>query len=282
MSITSQIQPDKIEQIIRECAETYIMPRWKKLHDHEINTKTGPNDLVTAADIETEAALTAYFRKEFPGCAVIGEEAVSREEVDMDALLATPPELMWVIDPVDGTWNFASGSEIFACMVAAVYKGETIMSWIYDVPKGRMATAVKGAGATFNGAETRTSPRFELDELHGYAGRMFAPKHIRQIWEGKEQDVATLGGIRCAGHSYLRLARGLVDFHIYTKIKPWDHLPGALLVREAGGCVYSWDRSPYGLVNTGPGLLIAANEPAWANVHRFFLEPTLEQMNAEN
>ena len=84
--MTLDISPEKIETIIRETSAKYIIPRFQTLKDHEVDTKTGPEDLVTAADIETEIALTEIFEKELPGSVVMGEEAVSRGEMAIETV----------------------------------------------------------------------------------------------------------------------------------------------------------------------------------------------------
>ena len=88
--------------------------------------------------------------------------------------------------------------------------------------------------------------------------------------------MATVGGIRCAAHSYMRIARGVVDFHIYTKMKPWDHLAGDLLVREAGGVVKTWNSESYDPNRGEEGLLIAPNEQSWNELYDMFLLDVIE------
>ena len=271
-----QIDPKKIETIIRDVSAKHIIPRFQSLKEEEIDTKTGPEDLVTAADIETEYALTEIFQKEFPECVVMGEEAVSRGEVSIEDTFDQKPDLLWVIDPVDGTFNFAHGIPIFACMVALQYKGETIMSWIYNVMKDEFAYAEKGQGATYNHQPISVSAPKPTEDFHGFAGRIYAAKSIRKIWQEKEQYVATVGGIRCAAHSYMRIARGVVDFHVYTKNKPWDHLAGELLIRESGGVIKTWAGEKYNPRDCESGLLIAPNETSWNELHDLFIKDVME------
>ncbi|MCB9964221.1 MAG: inositol monophosphatase [Rhodospirillales bacterium] len=273
--MSHRVSPYQIEQIIRELSAEHIIPRFRHLREEEIMTKSSPTDLVTAADIEMEEALIPILADQIPGSFVLGEEMVSRGAVDLDRVIASPPEYLWVVDPVDGTWNFAHGSEIFACMVALLYRGEPVMSWIYNVMKDEFAVAEKGQGASYAGHPLRTAPAKPLESLHGYVGRYYAPKEIRKIWEEKEQHVATVGGIKCVAHSYLRIARGVVDFHIYAQTKPWDHLAGDLLVREAGGAVKRWNGSPYHISDGQKGLLIASGEEVWENIQQLFLRELL-------
>lgn len=271
------INPEKIKTIIREASEKYIIPRFQSLKDHEIDTKTGPEDLVTAADIETEIALTDIFKKEFPGCEVMGEEAVSRGDMSIKSVFENEPKMLWVIDPVDGTWNFAHGSPVFACMVALRYKGDTVMSWIYNVMQDKFAFAEKGQGATYAGKILNINrPAKPLEEIHGYLSHIFAPKDVKAVWAHKAQHIATAGALRCAAHSYMRLARGLIDFHITTKEKPWDHLAGDLLIREAGGIVKTWDGEPYHPTHYREGLLSTFSQDQWDILYDHFIKDVID------
>ena len=271
------ITPEKIETIIREEAAKHILPRFRSLKEEDVATKTGPNDLVTLADIETEYALIERLEREFPGSKVIGEEGVSRGDVDLKKILTNPPDLLWVVDPVDGTWNFAHGSEIFGCMVALLYKSETVMSWIYHPTHDKFATAESGQGATYAGKKISTARPRPLEELHGYISHMFASKEMKDVWQHSMQYISTAGSMRCAAHSYMRLARGLVDFHISTKTNPWDHLAGDLLVREAGGVVKSWDGEAYHPEHYRQGLLSACHPDVWDMIHTHFVREVMRE-----
>lgn len=116
------IDPEKIADYIREVAADKIVPRFQQLAEHEISTKSGPSDLVTIADLEAEEDLTQIFEDILPSSHVVGEEAVSKETVDM-GILASEPGYIWVIDPVDGTNNFAGGRPKFGTIVALVHGG---------------------------------------------------------------------------------------------------------------------------------------------------------------
>lgn len=271
--MTLNISPERIETILQEAAATHILPRFKSLKNHEISEKTGPQDLVTAADIETEAMLTDILTDEFPGSIVMGEEAVSRGEMDVAKIFADPPELLWVVDPVDGTWNFANGIETFASMLALQYKGETVMSWIYNVMKDEFAFAEKGQGAAYAGEAIRSASHKLLAQSQGYASGYHTPKEIVAHWNRKEKEVDTIKSVRCVAHTYIRLASGQMDFYLCSHAQPWDHLAGVLLLSEAGGIARRWDKAPYapGTMD-GIGLLLASNEQSWSDLHDLFLK----------
>src|SRR4051812_801433 len=137
-----KIEVDQISALLRECAARYIWPRFKALGQEHIFTKSGPNDLVTIADRETEAALDVALTKMFPDALVIGEESISAGQKKVD-VLHDREKTIFVTDPVDGTWNFVHGSPDFAVMLACVIRGEVRYGWIYDVPADRMMVTEK-------------------------------------------------------------------------------------------------------------------------------------------
>ncbi|MEW5727646.1 MAG: inositol monophosphatase family protein, partial [Pseudomonadota bacterium] len=134
--------PEAVSAIIREVAEAEILPRFKNLRASQIREKK-PNQLVTEADEEAEKVLARRLTALLPG-AVVGEESVEHDPRLMDALGRPGP--VWVIDPVDGTANFAHGRPRFAVAVALVVDGGTVAGWIHDPVPNRTIVAVKGQG----------------------------------------------------------------------------------------------------------------------------------------
>ena len=128
---------------IREVADTEILPKFRALADDEIIEKR-PGDVVTVADRLAEQALTRIFRAANPDCLVVGEEGIYADPTPLKALPTA--DLAWVIDPIDGTRNFASGSPDFAVMVAEVRSGVTTRGWIWQPQFGRGYVVERGAG----------------------------------------------------------------------------------------------------------------------------------------
>lgn len=269
----SRINPEKIATIIREVAADKIMPRWQKLASHEVDTKTGPTDLVTIADIEAEEDLTRIFKDILPGSYVVGEEAVSKKQIDM-GLLATQEGYVWVIDPVDGTLNFANGEERFGTIVTLVKGGEVIQGWILDPPKDVMSMAEKGAGVEMAGVR-KSYPVMDtpLNEARGFISRKFLPAKMRDELKPVLQD--EFGNIEtylCCAHEYTDILKGEALYSLYSRIRPWDHLTGAFMAVEAGGYVRKWDKSPYTPADQRGGLLCAPNEEVWDVIHGHLLK----------
>ena len=128
----SSVNLENVAEILKECAEKYILPRYKTLADHEISSKSGPRDLVTHADIDVEEHLKRVLPDLLPGSIVIGEESVSSGRASLD-ILKDITQSIWVVDPVDGTHNFVHHKSEFGIMLACVVNGVTQYSWIYDV-----------------------------------------------------------------------------------------------------------------------------------------------------
>src|SRR5258706_1538626 len=111
------IDVERVDRIIREVARTEIVPRFRMLRAGDIREKS-PGNLVTAADMASEAALTRRLGEILPGAVVLGEEAAAEDEGLFGLLAGDAP--VWIIDPVDGTINFAHGRPGFAVIVALV------------------------------------------------------------------------------------------------------------------------------------------------------------------
>src|ERR1700712_119446 len=118
------------------------MPRFRGLVPKRTREKTSRQDLVTDADEAAELAITAALSKAFPGCVVVGEEARERDPSLLDAL--AEPDLAFVIDPIDGTKNFASNLPLFGVMAAVLRRGEIMAGIILDPVEDDWALALRG------------------------------------------------------------------------------------------------------------------------------------------
>lgn len=251
-----------IADIVRDVAATEIVPRFRNLAAGDIREKR-PGDLVTIADEAAEQALTRRLSALLPGSLVVGEEAVAADPAVLDLLKSDRP--VWVIDPVDGTMNFAKGHEGFAVILALVQHGRTLGGWLHDPLTGRMAVAEQGSGTWLDGTrlQVRRVTHRPLGRLHGLAGANAHRKKLEaHVGEGRLLD--RIGALRCAGQEYLTLLTGEADFSVYRRIMPWDHAAGALMYQEAGGhaalLTNGEDYSPAALEG---GLLLASDFDVW-------------------
>ncbi|GIF09413.1 inositol monophosphatase family protein [Actinoplanes siamensis] len=256
---------DQVSGLIREVAQTVVLPRYQKLAADEVHQKA-PGDLVTVADQEAERALTRGLTALLPGSVVVGEEAVAADPAIRDRIGAGGA--VWIVDPVDGTNNFAAGRSPFCVMAALVRDGETVAGWILDVVDDRMTVAERGSGAFRDGVRLKTradSPA--AAGLSGVISRKYLPEDLRDQVDAHGGALGGYsGGRHCAGYEYPAVVTDVQQFALFWRILPWDHAPGTLIVREAGGVARHLDGSDYRPVHQRRGMLVAANPDIWQTV----------------
>ena len=256
----------QVADILEAVAREIIVPRWRDLAHGEIREKS-PGDLVTVVDEESEARLEAELMTLLPGSVVVGEEAASADAAVLDRLDGGAP--VWIIDPLDGTANFAAGNERFAMIVALAEKGRTVAGWIHQPIAGRTGWAVAGEGTVVDGARARVAAPVPLAEMRGYVS---GPKYSGPHWPklSRLRDAMASGrNLRCSGIEYLDLAAGAAHLCVPYRLNPWDHAAGVLMHAEAGGYSALIDGRDYTpLIHEG--LLIAApDEASWQTVRDY-------------
>ena len=282
------IDPETVKRFVEETAAEEIMPLFRRLADHEIREKEG-GELVTAADIASEARLTRLLQDYLPGSQVVGEEATAERPEVLDLVRGADP--VWLIDPVDGTGNFAAGRRTFAVMVALIREGDILASWIHEPNLARTAVAESGGGAWIGGRRLRAASAVPLSDMRGtlHAGS-FGPAELRRRIQRVRKSLGAIPSLSCAGAEYVRLAAGSFhyglfpdkapenedagEFHytLFTKMMPWDHAPGVLLFTEAGGRARTFDRQIYDPSRRDtPGLLMAPDEASWEALYDVLL-----------
>ena len=255
--------PDKIAAVIREIAQIEIVPRFRMLAQEDIREKK-PGDFVTVADLAVERALTARLKDAAPGSVVLGEEAAHEDPTRFKLLGEAAP--VWVIDPVDGTANFARGAPGFGVIVARVEQGVAVAGWIYDPLADEMVTAVRGGGAWSGAARLAVDASAEPRPMVGAAyGRTLAGARASKLLE----ESGRIGGVRnlgCSALEYIRVAEGAAHFSLHSRSLPWDHAAGMLIVAEAGGVARFLDGSAYDPRIADRAVLAAASSAAWETV----------------
>lgn len=264
------IDTKKIEDIIRHVSATEVYPRFKNLAAGDIREKN-PGDFVTVADEASEKAFTALLSEALPGSDVVGEEAVSKDKAVLDKLKAGKP--VWVIDPIDGTYNFSHNRSKFGILIALVQNGVTQYGFAYDVPGNRMAVAQKGAGAFIDGAKLQIdqTPKSLSDmTLHGGGAQAWHFDPIRP-------DFKDVINIRCSLHDFMDFYTNTIDGIVHlNKATPWDHAANILITQEAGGYVgIGVDDIPYDPTYFGPTFLVAAANKA---TRQKILDATYEKL----
>jgi fructose-1,6-bisphosphatase/inositol monophosphatase family enzyme len=259
---------DAVSALIRAAAAEHILPYFEKLEAGQIEEKA-PGDLVTVADLRTEQALTPALTALMPGSLVVGEEAVAKDRHVLDRLAGAGD--VWVVDPVDGTANFAAGLPLFACMVGLIRDGVVIAGWIHDPVKNVMAVAASGAGAWSDGKRMSVAPPAQPEQMSGSLAFRFGNRQLVRKIAGRSNLVGSVFSFRCAGQEYLALSSGRAHFALYHRLMPWDHAPGSLLHQEAGGYGRRLDRSPYTPRLHDGGLLLTPDEESWNALHEVLI-----------
>jgi fructose-1,6-bisphosphatase/inositol monophosphatase family enzyme len=272
-----KVDVEAVAALIADVAATEIQPRFRKLAAHERREKA-PGDIVTIADERAEAALTPRLLDLAPGSIVIGEEAAAKDPELVRRL--SRDQVAWIVDPVDGTANFAEGKADFCSMVALVRGDELVASWIHLPTTGQTALAEHGAGARFDG-QVIPKLRPHANRPTGVlgVGKRSNPALFERT-RALYRHVKQVGSLRCAGREYLRLARGELDFVMFGRAWPWDHAPGVLLVAEAGGVGSHGDGSPYrpSETLTAPGVLTTRSPQVWRWIlDRLYPDQSTEQ-----
>ena len=249
--------PDEKIASLRAVAEEAARRAGKVLAERFTSARTiefkGGIDLVTDADKAAEAVLLSYLRGEDPHHAILAEESGA----------SAGEGLRWIVDPLDGTTNYAHGVPHFSVSVGVDGPEGLMAGAVFDPLRNELYSAGRGLGATLNGVPLRTSAATRLDRA------LFAfgfPYDVHEMPEGPvalvSHFVRRARGMRRFGSAALDLAyvaAGRYDGYFEFGLKPWDVAAGALLVLEAGGAVEHLDGAPLDVqradvVASAPGL----------------------------
>jgi fructose-1,6-bisphosphatase/inositol monophosphatase family enzyme len=257
--------------ILSQAAEAEIRPRFRALAKGDIRTKADANDLVTEGDEAAERFIRKEVAAQFPDALFIGEESVAADPALLHKL--ADADLAVVVDPIDGTFNFASGVPLFGVMAAIVSGGETVGGIIYDPMGDDFVMAEKGSGAWQTGGHQpairlKARGADALEAMTGMASTGFLARDRRARVMANLAKVAFAANYRCAAHEYRTFAAGNVHYLMYNKLMPWDHLAGTLISQEAGAYAARFDGSPYLPHHVDGGLLLAPDLDSWEMLRR--------------
>lgn len=250
----------QVTELMREVGRDEVMSRFRNLASHEVEEKSA-GELVTVADRESELRLNAGLSRILPDAGIVGEEACAADPAVMDRLTTG---LNWLIDPIDGTGNFAAGKPPFAVMVALVDSGIIEAGWMLDPLSGRLCHAARARGASVNGDKVAARTTGVMPPIAGLSLH-FLDADARADRVARIAGRFQMGEVpRCAGEQYPRVVLGVHDLAVFERTLPWDHAAGALFVNEAGGRAARPDGSPYVIgSDPGRGLLAAATPALW-------------------
>ena len=246
-----------VHDLLREVSRTAILPYYQKLAEHEVHAKAA-DDVVTVADNLAEEMLEQGLAKIIPGLPVVGEEAAHADPSVQDRLSGD----CWIVDPLDGTNNFAQGKPPFGILLAMASGGEAHTGWIYDPLSDRLCVAHRGKGAFINGERVHSRPTGAEPPIAAISLVFLEQSRREAIRQRIAPHYALVDIPRCAAEQYPRLAMGVNDISIFERTLAWDHAAGALWLNEAGGKCARPDGSPYRVDEWDRKGLIGAASPA--------------------
>lgn len=267
----TDIDTAAIEKIIRHVADTEVMPRFNNLAAGDIREKN-PGDFVTVADEASEKLLSALLTEALAGSTVVGEEAVSKDRSVLNLLKGDQP--VWVVDPIDGTYNFSHNRSKFGILVSLVHRGQVIYGFAFDAPGNRMAVASLGAGAQIDGTTLSIGARSDdLKKLvlQGGGAQAWHFDPVRPLF-------AEVINHRCSLHDFMDVYTGLSDCVVHVgSATPWDHAANVLIVQEAGGYTTVDGKNPYDPSYCGKAYIVAASSPQMCDSIYSATEPLLRR-----
>ncbi|MCW8956870.1 MAG: inositol monophosphatase family protein [Gammaproteobacteria bacterium] len=225
----------QVETIIKNLAEQEIMPRYNRV----ASEFKADGSLVTEADTAMQAAVMAALNKHWPEYALLGEEMTEQEQqvlLDKD-----DSQGLWVLDPLDGTSNFASAIPIFSVSLALIQQGEVQLGLVYDPVRKECFSALKGQGAWLNGRDLKC--QVDKQEL----GQCIAGIDFKRLPEtmaiqlALEHPFSSQRNFGSGALDWCWLAAGRCQLYIHGGQKLWDYLAGQLILREAGGIAETFE-----------------------------------------
>lgn len=258
----------EILALMQRVTEAAILPRFRNLADGDVEDKGG-NDPVTIADKDSENLLRGGLVSIDGTIGFVGEEAAHEDPSVLEQLEGA----CWIVDPIDGTRNFAAGKPPFGIIIARAEGGLTQSGWLYDCLTGRFCYAHRGDGAFVDGEKIVAQPTGKtppvaaisllfMDEAQREATR----RHISPNYELVDIPF-------CAAEQYPRLGLGQNDVSIFERTLSWDHAAGALWLEEAGGKVARPDGAPYRVDEWDrKGLLGASSPQLWEDLADLYAE----------
>lgn len=249
---------DGVTHLIAQVSQQIIMPRFRSLSAADVRAKASVGDLediVTIADQEAETALTSGLRA-LLDAPVIGEEATAANPELLHLLDDDGPR--WVVDPLDGTKNFAAGDDGFGVMVSFVEQREVRAAWVHLPARRETFVAERGAGAQLNGGRLSALDTSPAERPRASVFVRFMPAEARERFVSRvSPHVEAVNASGAAAVEYTDVLRGRKDLVVYFRLLPWDHGAPALILEEAGGAVRHLDGAPYTITSTNQVTILA-------------------------
>lgn len=222
----------------------------------------GRGNIVTEMDTMVESTIFGILGREFPNMSLIGEESSEGRVPEQG--------YSWIVDPLDGTRNYACGIPFFSVVVGLVHDGDVLLGVNYDPMLNEMFSAARGEGASLNGRpltvgakKTLAQSVLGMDMSYNNEGAANGLEVILSIWP--EMQTLRINGSSALGISYV--AAGRTDLYFNHQLASWDQVAGLILVEEAGGVVTDRTGRRASIHSDG---IIATN----SSLHKQFMQAT--------
>lgn len=261
----------QLVNLLQQTGANEIMPRFRQMNDADMKQKAASWDVVTEADVVAEQVIGEALGQIYPEAQIVGEEAVAANPAMLNGL--DDAALAFVIDPIDGTYNFASGMPTFGTILAVIVNGECVAGLIHYPVGGETLIGLAGAGSRLldqSGGDTpvKVADPVPLNEMVGTVswGMMKGPE--RHAVAGNLAKIGMPFAFRCSAWEYRLAATGKAHFISAQHLMPWDHLAGVLIHAEAGGYTACLDGTPYRPGKVEGGLITTCDRQSWELIHR--------------
>ena len=249
---------NKEYKVLKECLQTAGAVARRHIGKVTYDLKSRAN-LVTKADIACQKAILQIIKKNFPDHDFLAEE---------NGLKNTGSAWKWIIDPIDGTTNFAHTMPHFSTSIALAYQNEIVLGGVYDASADEMFLARKGKGATLNGKKIQVSSVQKVENSLLVTGFPYGKElRMKELLPRFEAFLMACHDVRRLGSAALDLcwiAAGRFDGYWEDSLRPWDVAAGKLILEEAGGKVTTYNGKPWKQVETFGTQTVASN----GKIHR--------------
>ena len=252
----NEININEIKSILFDLSGKYILPMYKNLKDENIMIKNN-NNIVTSVDINVENELNKILCKLLPNSLFVGEEIFSKFPKILDNY--NQNQYCWTVDPIDGTTNFSKGKEKFAIMLALSFREQILQSWIYKPLTHEICYAIKGEGTFINEKKISISKCSSLSQSKGSISSKYWENNYLIIMDKIKNNFGEIKSYGCMGFEYVDIAKSIRNFAVLSRLSPWDHLPGILIIREAGGYDSYFDKGKYNHCLQKKNLIVAGD-----------------------
>jgi len=266
MRYPSLPDPARVIACLKETSAVDILPRFRSLGEGDVMEK-GPDDPVTVADIASEARLSRLLPALLPGSVIVAEEAVARDPALLGRLHEDAP--VWLIDPIGGTKTFMRGEAGFGIYVSLLSKGEVLAGWVHDPVSGETSYAAVGEGAWDDRRRISVAESGDFGAMRCYVHPNVYTYEEAATVRVRRSSFAAVVPIGSVGSAFRALAAGRVHIGVFASMWPWDHAPGVLIHREAGGYSARRDGIAYEPTEKFRSLLVAPDEDCWRRVDAF-------------